>query len=166
MCSFDNGELPDLFDNYFSEIASINKYQTRLASLQEYYLPRMKTSLGQLSLKYIGPKIWSNIPENLKSLSPYSFRKNIKTPCYLAKNPVDFRSYACQFYVILFRYSCFPLYLLPLHLLTPHSVHKHAFLLLFLLLCRLLILSDVDSMHFVTFLLLLMKRLQSKTSFC
>jgi len=26
----------------------------------------MKTSLGQLSLKYIGPKIWSNIPEKLK----------------------------------------------------------------------------------------------------
>jgi len=30
----------------------------------------MKTFLGQLSLKYIGPKIWSDIPENLKSLSP------------------------------------------------------------------------------------------------
>jgi len=32
----------------------------------------MKTSLGQFSLKYIGPKIWSNVPENLKS-SLYSF---------------------------------------------------------------------------------------------
>ena len=35
----------------------------------------METSLGQLSLKYIGPKIWSNLPENLKSSSPYSFAK-------------------------------------------------------------------------------------------
>jgi len=50
----------------------------------------MKTSLGQLSLKNIGPKIWSNIPENLKSSSLYSFGKKYKkvllcyqTSCYL-----------------------------------------------------------------------------------
>ena len=52
--------------------------KTRLASLQKYYLPRMKTTVGQLSLKYIGPKIWSNIPEKLKSSSPYSFGENYK----------------------------------------------------------------------------------------
>ena len=69
---------PNHFDNYFSDIASVHKYQTRLASLQKYYFPRMKTSLGQLSLKYIGPKIWSNIPEKLKSSSPYSFGKKCK----------------------------------------------------------------------------------------
>jgi len=67
MHSFYNGGLPNHYDNYFAEIASVHKYQTRLASLQKYHLPRMKTSLGQLSLKYIGPKIWSNIPEKLKS---------------------------------------------------------------------------------------------------
>jgi len=75
MYSFYNGGLPNYFDNLFAEIASIHQYQTRLVSLQKYYLPRMKTSLGQLSLKYIGPKIWSNIPEKLKSSSPYSFGK-------------------------------------------------------------------------------------------
>jgi len=48
MYSFYNGWLPNHFDNYFAEIASVRKYQTRLASLQNYYLPRMKTSLGQL----------------------------------------------------------------------------------------------------------------------
>ena len=60
MHSFYNGGLPIHFDNYFAEIASVHKYQTRLASLQKYYLPRMKTSLGQLSLNFIGPKIWSS----------------------------------------------------------------------------------------------------------
>jgi len=78
MYSFHNGGLPNHFDNYFAEIASVHKYQTRPASLQKYYLPRMKTSLGQLSLKFIGPKIWSNIPENLKSSSPYTFGKKYK----------------------------------------------------------------------------------------
>ena len=45
----------------------------------------MKTSLGQLSLEYIGPKIWSDIPE--KSLIP--LENNIKTSCYLSRIPVD-----------------------------------------------------------------------------
>jgi len=91
MYSFYNGGLPNHFDNYFAEIASVHKYQTRLASLQKYYLPRMKTSLGQLSRKYIGPKIWSNIPEKLKSSSPYSFGKKYKKSYYLARLPVDLR---------------------------------------------------------------------------
>jgi len=76
MYSFYNGGLPSHFDNYFTEIAFIHICQTRLAALQKYYLPRMKTSPGQLSLKYIGSKIWSNIPENLKSFS--SFAKQYK----------------------------------------------------------------------------------------
>jgi len=40
---------------------------------------------------YIGPKILSDLPENLKSLPPYSFGKHFKKmPCYLAKISVDF----------------------------------------------------------------------------
>jgi len=35
------------FDNYFVEIASFHKHETRLASLQKYYLTRLKTSLGE-----------------------------------------------------------------------------------------------------------------------
>ena len=51
MYSFCNGGLPNHFDNYFAEIASVHKYQTRLASLQNYYLPRMKTSRGSAFFK-------------------------------------------------------------------------------------------------------------------
>jgi len=52
MYSFYNGGLPTHFDNYFAEIASVHNYETRLVSLQKYCLHRMKTSLGQLSLKF------------------------------------------------------------------------------------------------------------------
>ena len=51
--------------------------------MQKYYLRRKETCLGPHSLKYIGPKIWSDIPENLKSPSPYYIKNNMKTPCYL-----------------------------------------------------------------------------------
>jgi len=78
MYSFYNGELSNHFGDYFNEIASVYKHQARLASLEKYNLPRMKTSLGQLSLMYVGPKIWSDIPENLKCFSPYSFGKQYK----------------------------------------------------------------------------------------
>jgi len=101
MYSFYKGGLPNHFDKYFAEIASVHKYQTRFAYLQKYYLPRMKTSLGQLSLKYVGPKIWCNIPENLKSSSPYSFGKKYKKSCYLARLPVDLRFICLSHSVIL-----------------------------------------------------------------
>jgi len=58
---------------------------------------------------------------------------------------------------------------MPLFYLTSSThppVHKHAFLPLFLLLFCLLILPDVDSMHFVTFLLLFVKLLQLQTNLC
>ena len=61
MYSFYNGGLSNHFDNYFTEISTVHNNQTRHASWQKYYLPRMKTSLGQLSLKCIGPKTWSDI---------------------------------------------------------------------------------------------------------
>jgi len=39
MYSFYSGGLPNSFDNYFAEIASVHKYQTRLASLQNIIYP-------------------------------------------------------------------------------------------------------------------------------
>jgi len=44
MYSFDNAELAK--HNYFSDNASVHQYQTRLALLQKYHLPNMKTFLG------------------------------------------------------------------------------------------------------------------------
>jgi len=101
MYSFYNGGLPNNFENYFPEIASFHKYQTRLASLQKYYLPRMKTSLGQLSLNHIGPKIWSNVPEKLNRLRFIYLAKSMKKSCFLAKLPVDFRFICLSHSVIL-----------------------------------------------------------------
>jgi len=56
------------------------------ASLQKYHLSRTKTSLGQPCSKYIGPEICSDIPEKLKSLSPYSFGKQYKNVLLSRRN--------------------------------------------------------------------------------
>jgi len=42
MYSFYNGGLPNHFDNYFAEIVSVHKYQTRLASLKKFIYPELK----------------------------------------------------------------------------------------------------------------------------
>jgi len=151
MYSFHNGWLPNHFDNYFAEISSAHKYQTRLASMQNYYLARMKTYLGQLSLKYIGPKIWSNIPENLKSSSPFSFGKNYK------KVLVSCQTSCWSSFYMLFTFC--NIALMPLFSLQSTSIVTHpipctlaSFSPLFFVVVFVLILPDVDLMLFITFI--------------
>ena len=107
--SFENVELPNHFDIYFSEIASVHTYQTRPTYLQKYHVSRMKMSLDHLSLKYVGPKISSDIPENLKSPSIYQLGKNILTFWYLTKIPVDFRFMCVSLVCNIVLMSHFPL---------------------------------------------------------
>jgi len=131
MYSFCSGGLPNHIDNYFAEIASVHKYQTRFVSLQKCCLPRKKTSLCQLSLTYIVPKISSDIPENLKSSSPYSFGKQYKNFLLSCKN-----SCWSSFYMLVT--FCF-IVLMPLlppiyiYSCSPHSLYigmlfNHCFL--------------------------------------
>ena len=85
-----------------------------------------ETSLGQLSLKYIGPKIWSNIPEYLKSSSPFSFGKQYKNVLLSYQN-----SCWSSFYILV---TFCNIVLMPLFSLLststvahPTLVHRHAF---------------------------------------
>jgi len=60
--------------------------------------------MGQLSLKYIGPKLWSDISENLKSLSPYSFGKQYENvlPAAILRKFLLIFGFVFSFSVILF----------------------------------------------------------------
>jgi len=124
----------------------------------KYHLSRMKMSLSQLSLKYIGSNILSIIPEILKYLSPYSIGKQCKNVLLSCQNSCWF----CFICLPLFCNITFstPPFLSIFHLSTysPHPFIWACFpYLLFLLFC-LRIFSDVDWMHF--FLLLHVKHRQ------
>jgi len=112
----------------------------------------MKTSLGQLSLKYIGPQIWSDIPKNLKSLALFNWKTLKKTPCYPAEIPVDFRFKCLSLFRNIALVPVFSLKSFTFTVARPKPpVHRHVFPLCFLwLLFCLLFLSDADSMDFVT----------------
>ena len=111
----------------------------------------MKTSLGQLSLKCIGPKIWSNIPENLKSSSPYLFGKKYKKVLLSCQT-----SCWTSFYMLVTFCNIALMLLFSLQSTSivahPTPVHMHAFPHCFFVVVFMLLLPDVDLMLFITFI--------------
>ena len=89
----------------------------------------MKTSLGQLSLKYTGPKIWSNIPEKLNSSSPYLFGKKYKK-VLLSRQTSCWSSFymLVTFCFTFLLYACHILFDLPFICLS-HSVWSSSYIL-------------------------------------
>jgi len=43
-----------------------------------YTLPKKRTDLGKKSIDYIGPKIWQEVPTELKVLSHRTFKQKYK----------------------------------------------------------------------------------------
>ena len=74
---------PSLEKNIDLPITSIQKthhYNTRQSSNNDYFLPRKRTESGKKSFSFIGPKIWQEIPTQLKqsNLSFNVFKKKLK----------------------------------------------------------------------------------------
>jgi len=100
---------------------------------------------------YVGPKICSDISENLTSLSLIHLENNTKTSCYTANILVDFRLPMLLFCSTLFSAHLFPCFL-PLQFLTP--LHIRMLIPLCFCGCCFVYLSYLTlSMHFVTLLL-------------
>ena len=78
MFKYNNGLLPAAFDNYFHKPS--HQYNTRFAtSNNNFEIQRITTTKEKSLLKYIGPKIWSNIPLHIKdSLSLKVFIKSYR----------------------------------------------------------------------------------------
>ena len=94
------------------------------------------------------------------------FKSNTKKSCYLAKNPVDFRFISLSLFCIIVSMLLSSVMSFISTVAHPTFVHGHNFLSLFLMLFCLLIFSDVDSMHCVAFLLILVKSFQIKIRLC
>ena len=80
MHSFENNFLPTHFNQYYSSVQAIHNYPTRFATSQNFFLPRVHSSQAQCTFKFIGPKIWSEIHDHIKSLSasPFGLKKHYK----------------------------------------------------------------------------------------
>ena len=70
--------LPPSFGEYFMNIG--HQHYTRAKANAEFILPRPRTDLGKQSIKYMGVKIWNEIPTNIRSsLTLQLFCTELKT---------------------------------------------------------------------------------------
>jgi len=78
MHSCHNKVLPNHLDEYFIPITSIHSHSTRLATSNNLFLPRVNSSSGKCSLTFAGPKVWSSIPNHIKSSTTFAFKWKLK----------------------------------------------------------------------------------------
>ena len=78
--------LPNHFDEYFVPLSSIHYHSTRLATSKNLFLPRVNSSSGKCSLKFIGPKVWSSIPDDIKFSTTFTFQWKLKKHLLHGKN--------------------------------------------------------------------------------
>ena len=86
MHSYHNKLLPNHSDEYFISLSSIHYHSTRLAASKNLFLPRVNSSSGKCSLKFIGPKVWSSIPDDIKFSTTFTFEWKLKKHLLQEKN--------------------------------------------------------------------------------
>ena len=74
MHSYHNKLLPNHFDEYFVPLSSIHYHSTKLATSKNLFLPRVNSSSGKCSLKFIGPKVWSSISDDIKFSTTFTYK--------------------------------------------------------------------------------------------
>ena len=78
MYSYYNKLLPNHFDDYFISMSSIHSHSIRLSTSNNLFLPRVKSSSGKYSLTFVGLKVWSSMPDDIKSATTYAFKWKLK----------------------------------------------------------------------------------------
>jgi len=86
MHSYHNKLLPNHFDEYFIPLSSIHYHSTKLTTSENLFLPRVNSSSGKCSLKFIGPKVWSSIPDVIKLSTTFTFKWKLKKHLLHEKN--------------------------------------------------------------------------------
>jgi hypothetical protein len=78
MHKYHSNLLPITFEFFFVRVNEVHKYNTRLSSKISYSIPGVRTNYGKFNIQFQGVKVWNNIDENLKYLSPSTFKKKLK----------------------------------------------------------------------------------------
>jgi len=78
MHSYHHKLLPNHLDEYFIPISSLHSHSPRPATSNNLFLPRVNSSSGKCSLIFVSPKVWSSIPNDIKSSTTFSFKWKLK----------------------------------------------------------------------------------------
>jgi hypothetical protein len=78
MFKFNINQLPTTFNCFFNAVRSVHDYNTR-HSLYGFMIPTCKTTLRQKCIRYQGPHIWNDLPDDIKILTSLNlFKKKLK----------------------------------------------------------------------------------------
>jgi len=64
--------------NLFCKTEKTHSHNTRSNLNTDYFIARMHTSQTQKSLSFSGPKVWNDIPTQIKQLRFHKFKKELK----------------------------------------------------------------------------------------
>ena len=70
-----------MFIDFFEIPSIVCSYSTRYASADDYALTRFKNNTSQRSIRYVGPKLWNELPSDLKNYTQkyiHIFSKHVK----------------------------------------------------------------------------------------
>ena len=73
MCKFKTNSLPKCFSDFFKIPSNVHSYTTSYASGDNYSLTRFKITISQRSIRYVGPKLWNELPSDLKNYAQKIF---------------------------------------------------------------------------------------------
>ena len=63
-------------NNTTVDLVSIYSYNTRLLSKNNYFIPRVRTNLGQMYFYFLGSKLWQDV--EFKTLNINQFKNKFK----------------------------------------------------------------------------------------
>ena len=69
--------LPELYFN-FTKVENTSEHGTGFATSSNYNQIKLRTEKGKRTLAFIGPRVWREIPSDVKSISPGGFKTKYK----------------------------------------------------------------------------------------
>ena len=77
-----NNQLPECFNSFFRESGSNHNHYTRSVANISYDPLQCRTSRGQRSIRFYGPKVWNDIPLLVKQTSKIEFKRGFKSTIF------------------------------------------------------------------------------------
>ena len=78
MHSHSHGNLPACFTSFFVESRFLHNYTTRFSSSRNYNITNFRTNRGQRSIQFLGPKVWNQVPNEIRNVSKQTFKNEMK----------------------------------------------------------------------------------------
>ena len=137
MYKYQNKSLPKCFFDFFAMFSKLHFYPTRFATCSNYSVMRVNKAISQRSIRYLGPKLWNELPTEtknrarnnktafIKSVKEFLHLKQIQINCFTTSKFL--RLFLCFriFTLVSSTLQCTFLFLNMLHTLFLLLLHRH-----------------------------------------